>query len=295
MGCARGNSRAILAKVGEARGGVIPSQSFANASDCKQALFRRGRLACRSLGVGRCRDCVDTISESPVMKDLENLDSVSYKRSLVIGTLLGDASSRRRDSRSNMKAQYAIVHGLAQADFVEWKARELGRAYGKTIKVHYDRARNRASCHLTRGRRLRVIHDWFHRGSQKVITDKIRFMDHPIGLSMLLCDNGSVRKRKKTHRDGTVYYLKPSITIAIHGFDRDSVEKLLRHIEGLCGARGYVNPERRWRAGRLAEYNRINFNAENSQKLWEYTKHWIPRLPSMISKFSYAIECFGID
>ena len=229
------------------------------------------------------------------MKDLENLDSVSYKRSLVIGTLLGDAFSRRRDTKRRMKAEYTIVHRLAQADLVEWKAHELGRLYGKEIKVHHDSSRNRAYFYLTQGRRLRVIHDWFHQGGKKVITGKIRFMDHPIGLGMLLCDDGSVRKRKKTHRDGTVYYLKPSITIATHEFERESVENLLRHIEGLCGAQGYVNPERRWRNGRLTEYSRINFNAENSRKLWEYVKLWIPHVPSMMSKFAYAIEHWGID
>lgn len=229
------------------------------------------------------------------MKDWENLNTVSYKRSLVIGMLLGDALSRRRDTSGRMKAEYKIVHSLVQADLVEWKAQELGRLYGKVPKVHYDPARNRAYFYLTQRRRLRVIHDWFHRGSRKVITDKIRFMDHPIGLSMLLCDDGSIHKRKKRHRDGTIYYLKPSITIAAHSFDRDSVEKLLRHIESLCGAQGYVNPERRWRNGRRVEYNRINFNAENSRKLWEYIKPWIPRVPSMMSKFAYAIEQFGID
>lgn len=231
------------------------------------------------------------------MKDaIDNLDSVSYKRSLVIGTLLGDASSRKRSLvRGGLRADYAIVHSLAQADLVQWKARELGRLYGKEINVHIDPVRNRASLYLAQGKRLRVIHDWFHRDSKKVITDKIKFMDHPIGLSMLLCDDGSIRKRKKTHRDGTIYYLKPSITIASHCFDKDSVEKLLSHIKTLCGAEGYINPERRWRQNRLMEYNRINFNSENSRKLWEFIKLWIPPVASMKSKFSYALECFGID
>jgi hypothetical protein len=243
--------------------------------------------------VRRCRDCVNTITGSPVMKGLQNLDSVSYKRSLVIGTLLGDATSRL--SKVRAKAEYAIVHDLGQSDLVEWKAREIERLYGKAIKVHYDLTRSRAYIFLYQGQRLRVIHDWFHRNSKKVITDKIRFMDHPVGLAMLLCDDGSIRKRKKSHRDGTVYYLKPSITIATHCFDRDSVETLLRHIERLCGARGYLNPERRWRAGEIREYYRVNFDSENSKKLWDYVKPWIPRVPSMMSKFSYAIERFGID
>jgi len=231
---------------------------------------------------------------NPVMKDLQNVDSVSYKRSLVIGTLLGDASSRTV-TKAKTKAEYSFVHSLKQADFAEWKAHELSRLYNKKLTVRYDYERNRASFTLYQGRRLRVIHEWFHRNSKKVVTDKIRFMDHPIGLSMLLCDDGSVRKRKKYHKDGTVYYLKPSITIATHCYDLTSVDNLLSHIEQLCGAIGYLNPERRWRVGELKEYNRVNFNSENSQKLWEYIRLWIPRVPSMISKFAFAIERLGID
>jgi hypothetical protein len=229
------------------------------------------------------------------MKDLQNLDSVSYKRSLVIGTLLGDAFSRRRDTIRRIKAHYAIVHSLAQADLVEWKASELSRLYGVTPRVYHDPVRNRAYFYLTQGKRLRVIHDWFHRGPKKVVSDKIRFMDHPVGLSMLLCDDGSILKRKKTHRDGTLYYLKPNISIATHGFDLDSVGKLLCHIECLCGAQGYVNPERRWRAGKLVEYNRVHFNSENSFRLWQYVRQWIPGVPSMMSKFAYVLERFGTD
>lgn len=228
------------------------------------------------------------------MKGFENLESVSYKRSLVIGTLLGDACSRRRDSRTKKKAEYSVVHGLHQADLVEWKALEFGRLFGKVPKVRYDLTRNRVGFSLTQGRRLRVIHDWFHRNSRKFIGEKIRFMDHPIGLSMLLCDDGSIRKRKKTHRDGSTYYLNPSITIATHGFDKDSVENLLKHIEGFCGATGYINPEGRIRGGKKVDYNRVNFNAENSRKLWEYVRKWIPKVPSMESKFSFASERFGI-
>jgi hypothetical protein len=228
------------------------------------------------------------------MTDLQNLSSVSYKRSLVIGTLLGDGYSRRVDSvKGIMKAEFVLAHGLGQADFIEWKAAEISRLYGKPLHVNYSQRFNRASCSLTQRRRLRIIHDWFHRGTTKIVSDKIRFMDHPIGLAMLLCDDGSIRKRKKVHQDGTLYYLNPSITIATHGFDKESVEKLLRHIENVAGATGYINPERRWRAGRLAEYNRINFNVENSAALWDYVRDWIPPVPSMMAKFAFAIERFG--
>jgi hypothetical protein len=230
------------------------------------------------------------------MKDIKNLNSTFYKRSLVIGTLLGDASSRKRVLKSGkVKAEYFITHSLAQADLVEWKAQEFQRLYNKEIKVLYYANINRACFSLTQGRRLRVIHKWFHCDSVKTISDKIRFMDHPIGLAMLLCDDGSIGKRKKKHRDGTIYYLKPTVTIATHCFERESVDRLLNHIKILCGADGFINPERRLRNGELKVYNRVWFNTQNSRILWEYVKHWIPKVPSMMSKFSYIIESYGID
>lgn len=225
--------------------------------------------------------------------DLENLESNPYKRSLVIGTLLGDAHSRQRGGKTLSKAEFTIAHCLQQADLVEWKAAEIGRLYGKAIKVHYNLNCNRASFHIAQSGRLRIIHRWFHRNHTKVVSGKIRFMDHPIGLSMLLCDDGSILKRKKSRVDGSLYYLSPCITIATHGFDEESVMLLLEWIEIVCGAKGYINPERRLRAGRIMSYPRVRFNVENSLRLWRYVEAWIPPVPSMLAKFSYAIEAFS--
>jgi len=230
-----------------------------------------------------------------MVTNLNNLDSVPYKRSLVIGTLLGDAYSRQRSKATCAKAEFTIAHSLKQADLVEWKATEIGRLYGKVIRVNYNSTANRASFHIAQSGRLRIIHRWFHRNHQKVVSKKIRFMDHPIGLSMLLCDDGSVLRRKKSRPDGSTYYLSPCITIATHGFDRKSVGLLLEWIENLCGAKGYINPERRLRSGQIMDYPRIRFNVENSRCLWNYAGAWIPQVPSMSAKFSFARESFSND
>ncbi len=229
------------------------------------------------------------------MIDLVNLDSIPYKRSLVIGTLLGDAYSRQQGGKTLSKAEFTIAHCLQQADLVEWKAAEIGRLYGKAVKVNYNLNANRASFHITQSGRLRIIHRWFHRNHTKVVSEKIRFMDHPIGLSMLLCDDGSILKRKKSRSDGSLHYLSPCITIATHGFDEGSVRLLLEWIEIVCGAKGYINPERRLRAGQIMSYPRIRFNVENSRRLWKYVEAWIPQVPSMSAKFSYAIDAFSSD
>jgi hypothetical protein len=223
---------------------------------------------------------------------------VSYKRSLVIGMLLGDANSRRRNRQDGTNSVcFTVSHSQSQADLVEWKAAEIARCYGRNVVVHHRvySYSQFSTFSFTQRKRLRVIHDWFHRAKRKFISDKVRFMNHPIGLAMLLCDDGSIRKRKKLHRDGTIYYLAPSITIATHCFGQEEVLLLLDHVKRMCGAEGYINPERRVRGGKKVIYHRINFNAENSKLLWSYVSAWIPRVPSMMKKFEFIIERYGLN
>jgi hypothetical protein len=226
------------------------------------------------------------------------VQGVSYKRSLVIGMLLGDANSRRRNRRDGADSVcFTVTHSQSQSDLVEWKAAEMARCYGRDVNVHhrvYSYSRF-STFSFTQRKRLRVIHDWFHRAERKFISEKVRFMDHPIGLAMLLCDDGSIRKRRKQHRDGTVYHSAPSITIATHCFGQEEVLLLLAQIKRMCGAEGYINPERRVRGGRRMIYQRINFNAENSKVLWDYVSAWIPRVPSMMKKFEFIVERYGLN
>jgi hypothetical protein len=110
-------------------------------------------------------------------------------------------------------------------------------------------------------------------------------MNHPVGVSMLLCDAGSIRKRKKRHTDGTYYYSAPCIKIAMHAFLYDEIERFLIHIKKSCNAEGSIK--------KRGAYQEVVFNAENSKKLWHYSSLWIPQVPSMLDKFSFIMERYG--
>ena len=234
------------------------------------------------------------VDEEPVMK----AQTVSYKRSLIIGMLIGDAYSRyRAKADGKLSVEFSVLHPQEQRDLAEWKAEKISRHFGISVKVR-DRKYGDFSCSrfsITQRKRLRVIHDWFHKHDRKVISEKIRFMDHPIGLAMLLCDDGSVRRRKKKHKDGSIYYLAPSITIATHRFSDLEVDLLLQHIRRMSGAQGYINPERRVRRGEKVVCSRTSFNADNSKILWDCVSAWIPRVPSMMKKFRFIIERYGLN
>lgn len=234
--------------------------------------------------------------KGPVMKGNE---VVSYKRSFLIGMILGDAYTRRQ-AKYKLTVEWTISHSERFVDLVEWKRDELVRLFGITKPlIRMSRNGKRGETFkkflfsFTAGGRFRIVSQWFSKNSRKYITPKIRFMDHPVGLAMLLCDDGSVRKRKKFHKDGSIYYLKPSFTIATHSFSLEEVKRLLDHISSAFGIDGIINPERRLRRGERREYYRINFNVENSTKLWKLVLPHIPQIPSISTKFAYASTCFG--
>jgi hypothetical protein len=233
------------------------------------------------------REGVETTLESedkePVLKAPDS--SVSYKRSLIIGMLLGNSFSHNKKAKNGkLKKTFVVAHPLKEIDLIKWKAEKIKRCFKEDGKIR--KYRNQAFFSIIQKKRIRVIVKWFYRDKDKIITDKIRFMDHPIGVAMLLSDNGSVKKRKKKHKDGTVYYSAPSITIATEYFSDDDIFSLIAHIRKLCGAEGYIG------SGNVKQ---VRFNAENSKLLWYYVRQWIPVVPSMANKFAFIIERYGIN
>ena len=233
------------------------------------------------------------------MPIIKNNESVSYKRSFLIGMILGDAYTRKQ-AKYKLTIEWTISHCEKCADLVKWKRDELVRLFGiskPAIRISQNGKKGESFkkflFSFTAGRRLRIVSQWFRKDSRKYITPKIRFMDHPVGLAMLLCDDGSVRKRKKIHKDGSIYFLRPSFTIATHSFSQEEVKRLLDHISSTFGINGIINPERRWRSGKRKEYYRIHFNIENSMKLWHLVLPYIPQIPSMDTKFAFVYDRFG--
>jgi len=200
--------------------------------------------------------------------------------------LLGNASSQMKQTKSNqLRAEFAVCHNLRYEDLVQWKAMELSRILDTQIEM--KNYQNKARFSVTKGKRIRVISTWFYRNGKKAITDKIRFMNHPVGLSMLLCDAGSIRIRKKRHTDGTYYYSAPCIRIAMHTFSYDEIERFLIHIKAFFSVEGSIR--------KRGAYQEVIFNAGNSKKLWHYVSDWIPQVPSMSDKFSFITERYGIN
>ncbi len=186
--------------------------------------------------------------------------------------ILGSSSSFvRKTLNGGMQAEFIVNHSIEETDLTYWKAGEINRLFDADVAVQKDYSQNKAGFSITRGKRIRVIHTWFHRKGKKAITDKIRFMDHPVGMAMLLCDKGSVIKHNN----------KPCINVTVPYFSEKQILRLLNQIRILCKAEGSIALE-----NRETEYQQINFDPVNSKIVWHYADLWVPKVASMLDKFS---------
>lgn len=228
---------------------------------------------------------MEIVSKEPVLKAQES--AVSYKRSLIIGMLLGNALGQILPPfGKQLRAELVVSHRLRQEDLLCWKAEEISRLFDMRINIRKAHQNKKVGFSVTKGKRIRVICGWFDQNGKKIISDKIRFMNHPVGVSMLLCDAGFIQRRKKQHQDGSIYFSAPVIKIAMNAFSEDDIERFLNHIKASCGAKGNLRKN--------GAYRDIFFNAENSKMLWYYVSPWIPKVPSMSDKFRFMIERYGM-
>lgn len=192
--------------------------------------------------------------------------------------LLAGATSRRTDLPNKLRATFTVVQSLAQTDLAEWKASEVRRLFGLPVQILRNQQAAQTSFSFVQEGRLRVIHDWFHRANQKTITDKVRFLSHPIGLAVILSDCGFV-------------HYSNSIGIQLPDINRASTHRLLEHITDFCGATGHLTPEDNDSG---ATGTQIMYSDNEARKLWECVFPWIPPISSVVEKFSVLNDTFDI-
>lgn len=231
-----------------------------------------------SLEKGRCRDC--NVPRSFMLKDVENRDSVSYKRSLLIGMLLGKSNSKILLNNEQPRAEFTVEHSLTQNDLLVWKAKEVERLLKVKVTFFSQTLQGKEGFSFIASRRVRIIHKWFHHGNRKVITPKIRFMDHPVGLAMLLCDTATVQGNVQDFE-----ILNPFVDMSLNAFTESELKLFTHHLKATMNIEAILEFDTKngW----------IHFDATNSKLMWKVVKHWLPPVESIQNKFHALIDKDG--
>lgn len=222
---------------------------------------------------------------------------MSYKKEekdLLISLILGDGSIYK----TGTSYEIFIGHGEKQKDYLKWKINLLNQAkifnnpvivrsklitlkeYNKSYLQYYARKVSKE---------LKEIYDIYFSENKRLSTILSHFHSDR-GLALWFMDDGSVFKRKKKHKDGTLYYLKPTLKLCTHCFSKEENLEIISWFR----RRYLIDAKLVSETKRNKKYYYIRFNANDSKKIFDLIKLYIDQVDSMKEKFSFFYEYYNL-
>jgi hypothetical protein len=165
------------------------------------------------------------ITYSTEIRDLKKRLSLSdYQRSVVVGSLLGDANLTANWSKTNFSLQ--IAHSIKQKDYVAWKY-EVLRDWFLSPPRYY--ARNQSLTIKTISHpEITQLAKLFYCNSRKVLPDNvIDIIRDPISLAVWFMDDGNIIRR-----EGKVYGYHLN-TQSFSREENDIISQILYKVHGI--------------------------------------------------------------
>lgn len=230
------------------------------------------------------------------MKTLKNKE----KREMLIALIVGDGYINVKQFKNTKKGSLKLCHSPKQADYLDWKIR-LIQKYGlintnmkisKYTRYSYLKEYNKKypgiKADTAYVKYLKHLHKWVYKNGEKNIDFILQNLTTPLSLSIWMMDDGTVYKRKKKHIDGSEYYLAPKFGLCTHDFKKDDNLKILEWFKKQFNIDGYIVRNYKRNTGKY--YYFLNFDKNNSKKIWDIIKPYVIEIECMRKKFDLCLH-----
>lgn len=210
------------------------------------------------------------------------------KNELIISMILGDGSISKN-------LQFVINHAPKQRDYLEWKAKLLGKELGILLPIKmYKTTFSYYTTYFSSVSHLKMIRELLYTtNGDKSLEYVFPLLNSPLSLAIWFMDDGSVFKRRKKHKDGSEYFLAPKLKLCTHSYSKKDNELILKWMNDTFNIEGYIVIERKRNREGSPKYYTLNFNVENSNKIWNLISEFVLEVPSMMNKFNFFIEFYS--
>ncbi|MFH1645989.1 MAG: hypothetical protein ABIB11_06170 [Candidatus Omnitrophota bacterium] len=217
-------------------------------------------------------------------------------REILIACVLGDGCLVQHAKQGTNWLK--LIQSPVQRDYLMWKVgliESTSFVKGKrfTIRFRTDRHSNgkiypAITANMYGVKYFRVLRKWIYPEGKKTVRNVLQYLSLPISLAIMFMDDGSVNRRFRKHKDGSKFFLKPSMRLALCR-ELDDCAAFLAWMLERFGIEGY--PMRHSRKDAPQTYYVLNFNAANTRKIWEIIGPFAAGLQSMSKKFDL---CFNV-
>lgn len=219
------------------------------------------------------------------------------ERELLIACVLGDGCIVQHKQQGTF--WFKLTHSPAQRDYLLWKCNLLestrlvrGRHFTVREKVNkHTNGKSYPSCtaNMYGLKYFRILRKWVYPAGQKSWSRVMKYLRSPMSLAILFMDDGCAEHRRRKHRDGSMYFLAPRMSLAVFRPEQECLD-VLTWLATTFGVQGYI--ERRMNS-RGETSCMLRFNVENSHVVWNAIAPFVQQLPSMRKKFDLCIEMWG--
>lgn len=191
----------------------------------------------------------------------------------IAACLLGDGSLAK-------SGRLVISHGMQQADYIDWKAEIASQLFNQNIKA--TPTRNSKQMQFQR-KFLKEIRYKMYPNNNKSIPGILQYITNPLeALVIWLCDDGNICPSINT-KNNKCY----SASIQIFTFTNLEDSKLIADwFEKHFKIRPNLIFMDRSKQGKKSAY-KLKFSAQDSYKLFNIIKDFIPKVKSMEYKFRF--------
>ena len=240
---------------------------------------------------------ITIIVEALVSKE-DNIMLKEKEKDLLMGLILGDGSIYK-DRRCNSYELY-IGHGEKQRDYLEWKLNILNNSgifknkIKEKSKIVKLKGKEFLQFYFTKCSKItKEIYDLYYKDEVVNIDSILKTIKSDRSLAIWFMDDGSIYKRKNKKKDGTITWIRPSLKLCTHCFSYEDNLKIVQWFKNRYFVDCYIVSEtKRNREGQPVYYY-LNFNGENTDKIYKIIKSYITKCKSMEEKFEFLTKYYN--
>lgn len=220
------------------------------------------------------------------------------QRSLIYSCLMGDGGLNKfiTQSKGIRYSSLTICHSENQYDYLYYKTSLLnkctvlnkgGRLKDK-LTVYKGKKFKQKTVTFTDVNYFSILGRKFYIDGKRSVKNILKYIYTDLSLAILFMDDGGIYRRKKKHKDGTQYYLKPSGVLNTQAFSYEDNVLIKEWLLSNYGIESSVQKHK-------DKYYIIWLNKDNMFKLWCIIRKYVKLIPSMVDKFDLCVEFYGLE
>lgn len=220
------------------------------------------------------------------------------QRSLIYSCLMGDGGLSKNVTKSKgiRYSSLTIRHSEKQFDYLYYKTKLLnsctslkkGGVVKDEITVYNGKSFKQKAVSFNDIKYFSRLGNRFYINNKRSVKNLLSYIYTDLSLAILFMDDGGIYRRKRKHKDGTQYFLKPSGALNTQAFSYEDNNLIKEWLFSTYGIEANVQKHKK-------KYYFLWLNKDNMYKAWCIIRKYVKDVPSMINKFDLCVEFYGLE